>query len=212
MPLERVEDLQVPPIVGETYLVRCLALGQPLPPELGIWPILGPLHEDLELLGVGPHHHYDPRFLSDVQVYTLCARDPADLHAAIRGLLHGLPSEPWDLAFGRVALESAGDTVVEEPRKCLRPMPLYPPERAYPWITELESLHADACLSACGRCPHRGLPVASIPPDKDGLRTCVGHGLRFGPDGRVVQRPPADRMRLVLARALAQVLQPGGRR
>lgn len=154
-----------PPTVGRHYLVRCIKNR-----ANGRWyPVLGPAHADPDLAPIaGPaaamlHYHYDARFmrLGDVGISTrrkMLARGLA-VEAALLSAVHLVFSDT-SLTFRR--------------RRCLREMP---PHHAH--LPTLEETHAaDTLRGACKVCPHRGIPLASLPA-VDGVVTCPGHGLRW---------------------------------
>lgn len=180
MSVPNIEDLTEPPIVGKFYMVPCVRK----PDQNREWgeasgwvPILGPRHSDEEIIGFSIlHYHYDPRFLTPsqwdriVHAGTVAAR-PHRLFAA--PLIDGLAQ------FGPPVLR---------PRKCHRLMPRVPfsdadkqwqKEGKEFWLRPLEEHYASKRVT-CGKCPHRGLPLLSLPrePGTD-IVTCVGHGLRW---------------------------------
>lgn len=187
--LVHIDAVAGAPVVGETYLVPSCA---PSALRGRRVPVLGPPHEDREVFGLHNHVHYDLRFLPLDVIPTILGMclggdpSPVDLVAifaaacgdegGIQDLLPGL--------FGTVSvLPDAG--LVPHPFRCVRSLPPYPVHLAAQWMERLEARYVGARLDACGRCPHRGFPMIAA-PDADGIRTCVGHGLRFDTDGRVI--------------------------
>lgn len=182
--LQRVNELTAPPIVGQTYLVPCVKIRNghgidDMPP--GWWPTIGPEHEDAEIIKFTSRHiHLDGRFLLTEQLdgrlggcYTLreilgaplCTTDPTgrDLPITCR---------PLKFEF--------------RPLECLRPMPDWDQLFAHlgvsapPWMADLEKAFAKQWIKRdCRTCPHRGMPLASVPVAADGGVTCPGHGLRW---------------------------------
>ena len=57
-----------------------------------------------------------------------------------------------------------------------------------PWLPDLESKYANVVAKGCRTCPHRGLPLASLPADKRGVVTCAGHGLQWNQKTGVLVR------------------------
>lgn len=82
---------------------------------------------------------------------------------------------PADVPYVRLGV---GD-VLHVRRRCNRIAPPFNHERDIPWIMQLREEYSAAKV-LCGKCPHRGLPIASMPrePGTD-IVTCPGHGLRW---------------------------------
>lgn len=176
----RVTDLQSPPIVGQRYYVYCVYV-EKSPLTINIFeeswaPTLGPLHDDREIIGTpGEHWHIDWRFAPEWS-----------MECSEKGRF-----------FGRVAWKRR---VKREPQwkllKCLRLMPEFPiliggeyeddPSEVQ-WLARLETAYADAKISKCGKCPHRGIPLVGVPV-VNGVRVCPGHGLAFSESGSMVRR------------------------
>lgn len=175
--MQRVDEMQAAPVPGKFYLVPTLQYewhGM-----TGVWPVLGPKHEDREIINF-PHAHYhlDGRFLTKRQrdfaawgVYTF------EVQMAGKPIMQGagMPELP---------------SVVYRRRKCWTPRVKYVTETTYDldrrerthWIYDLREAFQGRHLikSACGVvCPHRGAHLGSIPPDAHGVITCPLHGLRF---------------------------------
>lgn len=129
--------------------------------KLRDWPVIGPLHEDADIIGYAPlHYHIDWRFVPD--------RD--------------LPPARWSL-YAIVMNESPLNRSLEEQRPvvrlrlCRRTWAPYPRDKAT-WLPQLEAKYAGCALKGAV-CPHRGLPLDSCPADENGIVTCPGHGLRW---------------------------------
>lgn len=142
-------------------------------PICGGWPVLGPVHEDKELNTIGPHIHYDPRFMADGDLRTLrlMVGDPRMFQA-----------DPWARVL-HYALPVPIGTEFERARlRCERPMPVYRTDgvlmsdRAKAWYAVWEKIPP-----RCRRCPHLGYPLDAMPVGPRG-RTCPMHGLAFGED------------------------------
>lgn len=163
--VERVEELKSPPIVGVVYLVPCVR-------REGAWlPVTGPRHEDRDIVKFDfEHWHYDFRFVPTKVFRSMTwegARAP-----------HGCVLITDDGAGKR--LPDVGSQVEYRRMKCRREAPAYPTERAETrWLVGLRDAYADKRVK-CGKCPHRGLPLESLPrePGTD-IVTCPGHGLRW---------------------------------
>ncbi len=177
-----VLDLKEPPVVGRMYLVPCIeSTHRRLGWSPGLWPVIGGEHEDKQHLDFAQrHYHFDARFLSRKQVKEIreCSSNPATA------------------LFSRVFCTTAWDdsplgdwkapVLVE--RRCMRGMPDYPDTglpRIYP---AFPAVYAESKVK-CGKCPHRGLPLESLPREPGtNIVTCPGHGLRWDlATGRLVQ-------------------------
>ena len=167
----RVEDLTRPPIIGETYMVPCIwgtSLKVRLTERFKWLPIIGPRHNDAEYIKFDKfHYHFDHQFLSDED------RD------GLYGLFESRP-----LLFVAVHFdESVG--IVHWPMICMRHVERYP---RLSFSNDLDEAYCAKTVT-CGKCPHRGLPLGSLPrePGTD-IVTCPGHGLRWDlKTGRMVK-------------------------
>lgn len=159
MPLQKVSELDHEPIVGKFYLVECIWHG-------GIWkPVAGPKHNDPDLQVFYNHHHTDMRFLSERE-FVAPSPETQILH-----VLHG-----------------HYDSGKREYRKmlCKRRMPEFTPPRKTPeFYKEFQKEYRGK--KACSVCPHRGMPLDSLPKREDGTIICNGHGLAIK-GGVVVKR------------------------
>lgn len=166
MSAPNIEDLMEPPIVGKFYMVPCVFGSSSKTGVGGLrWlPITGPLHSDADYIGFEPlHFHYDHRFTPDSEWKYL-------LH---HGGIFGTPGDP---EFNVITNRDAARGIVRREMVCLREVRPYPEASFH---DELSDAYADKRVT-CGKCPHRGLPLSSLPrePDTD-IVTCVGHGLKF---------------------------------
>jgi hypothetical protein len=134
------------------------------------WPVLGPMHSDGEIIGFAPdHYHLDWRFIGERVIDSVTHHGRMSMfatviHAGVGSALNpnGLP-EP-----------------ILRRLKCKRQFPNYPHWRA-PWMAKLEA-HFAGCRLRHRVCPHRGVPLNSLPVSTDGYITCPAHGLRFRAD------------------------------
>lgn len=194
--MERVDEMTSPPVVGRFYMVPCVYVDTSIArgfgrrfsadPQtivdpydrllMGWWPIMGPRHEDLAHLDFAPYHwHFDPRFLSGRQMR----------NATMGG-------SNLSRIFARPLSDYGGLRGPEHRRmRCRRPLGL--PSQLENLGKILEPHCADATLRGpCKVCPHRGIPLASLPVDEHGHVTCPGHGLRWDVStGRLVRREVA---------------------
>ena len=136
------------------------------------WVVLGPLHEDKEVIGFDEqHYHLHPQFNSDVILNAF--RGVPDVFSMplteVKGVKgYGVPDVPLG-------------PVVYRRRKCMREMPAYP-RYAPPWLSKLESWMATKGKPRIDVkhpiCPHRGADLSKVPV-VDGCVTCPLHGLKW---------------------------------
>lgn len=159
--MQKVTELTTEPIIGKFYLVPCVFY------QRGWWPIIGEPHSDPEL-GTGaknPHWHYDIRFFSESSL--LYESIKYDLTSEQRTMSYLIDfkdqysGEPLEVVFKRL--------------KCKRKMPEFKLMNRPIW-QEFHNLYIGKSVK-CGKCPHRGMPLESLPKDKNGNVVCNGHGL-----------------------------------
>lgn len=109
-----------------------------------------------------PHHDQDHEFFSDVEEH---------YHVDTRFM---------DFDQHQV-LRNCGQMMEVRPRVCLRETHT-PPERIIWLRLALLEHFKNHELRNCAVCPHKGMPIHN--------GVCAGHGLRWGPDGRLVNRGP----------------------
>lgn len=180
----RIEDLTAPPIVGEVYLVPCLH-------RQGEWiATQGPVHADPELGVPQRHLHYDVRFVSDEMVRRIGLRHARRSSALEEILAHVLPAQTLvKVLFTAVMIIQPDEAPEHRPMRCVREMPTYELIYTNTWLERLERTYAGAHVTD-GRCPHRGLPLLSL-PQQDGKVVCPGHGLCWQlKDGCLAPHPP----------------------
>lgn len=153
-PVESSEPVKV----GRYYSVPCVFVA----PWNRTLPIMGPLHEDREVIGFEEDHwHIDWRFV-DTQWY----RDAGK----------------FSVRHGKViSAKNAGGPVVRRNLKCKREMPEFPAQvrgNQVHWLSKLEDVFAGTRLKTGMVCPHRGIPLAGCPV-KNGVVVCPGHGLAW---------------------------------
>lgn len=169
--MEKVSELTTEPIVGKFYLVPCINIWPGV--TRGNWmPIVGPLHADPDLIPQAGtdkyayHWHRDLRFLSKSQF-----RGATDFGAL-------LYQYKWPSSY-------TPHTVEYRRRKCLRVMGEFPyvPEKQV-W-SDFHKAHIGRKV-LCGKCPHKGFPLESLPKDANGHVICNGHGLKIDMNKREV--------------------------
>lgn len=162
--------------IGKSYKVPCV--------QLNVWfstwnpgdfvPVLLPKHEDTEIVNFPwQHYHIDWRFVTETQFkYVADNRHGASGVYSIVLSEQGVPPYKEPPAYKR--------------KICKREMPRWPHEVAK-WAAPLEAEYADKKLTACGKCPHRGVDLSTIEPKildlgkptMKCIKVCPGHGLVF---------------------------------
>lgn len=181
--IQKVADLTEEPVVGKFYLVECVTTTTD---GTAFIPVAGVEHSDPDLKVAQIHLHRDPRFMSDryLSRFGYAGRRLSNLHAI-------------DSA-GELAAIILVDFIVKRKllrRRCYRKMPVFPDIRrlesfpkSSPIWTEFHNNYIGR-KALCGRCPHKGMPLESLPQDKDGNVICNGHGLKVNlKQGVVVER------------------------
>ena len=156
------------------------------------YPIMGPLHEDVAIIGFhATHWHVDPRFMSDRQLraYVLGLPDyPDDVAALGWPLSIEVVKSMYGMPAGLRIVDPCPEVVLRL-RKCHREMPLFPSR--YGWQKCLEDAYAGERLKPGLICPHRGFQLAGLTPDAEGHVVCPGHGLCWDvASGALVRREP----------------------
>lgn len=160
------------------------------------WPIIGPRHADVEFFNFRSlHYHVDHRFLTNRQVAFLDRR-----HRYSISYGSGLAA-----AYGNpLAQRDPNDFNQDLPHPkpivrrllCRREWVPYPHgnQRA---VQELRAAFADKHLIQTPEghtCPHRGVSLATIEPDENGVITCPLHGLRWcAKTGHAIPDQPEQR-------------------
>lgn len=158
------------PVVGRFYWVPCVELPKATPywakvtrrrPRLRVVPVLGPGHEDNEIIGFKlDHWHLDWRFINDRALARWPRRDN-DFMATVQ----------------TTSVDGNELTLVRHRLRCRRPMPTFPQHEAE-WGPKLEQAYARHTLGKCRTCPHRGIPLNGIRA-QNGILVCPGHGLAW---------------------------------
>ena len=162
------------------------------------WPVIGPAHDDAEIIGFEPKHwHVDFRFLDgpDRERTRFATLIPEVFVTPISRVIPDLPGEidcphhdhtqNWvdvdDLPHEGIPQESYFRVLESRYRA---EYPVYPP--MIPWLGDLEAAYRDHRLKPGLICPHRGAGLSGIEP-VDGIITCPLHGLDWCAEtGRLV--------------------------
>ena len=137
------------------------------------WVILGPWHEDAEIIGFPDHHyHLDPRFISrgvwnpePVTTKDLMYFLAAPLMAAVNPAPSWVTPTPIGLRRRKMQRQVSAELMAAlfaEP----------------PWGRKLREVYCGQHLRGTV-CPHRGADLRGFEPGADGMVTCPLHGLRF---------------------------------
>jgi len=182
---ERIANLTTAPRIGWLYQVQCVFCDYAGAGEQW-WPILGPLHDDLDYFKIEKsHYHFDARFLTARQMRYLCKGYPCE-SASLIALCNN-----WDKG------------PAEKLRRCYREMPTHPLSIASRWdgrtvhnsgLPAMEKAYKSHRLNVEHPvCPHRGFRLCGL-PQTDGVVVCPGHGLAWNLNtGRMVSRlAPAE--------------------
>ncbi len=165
----RIDRLTEPAVAGRMYLVPTVKakwIGR-----LGIWPVIGPLHEDAEIFNFDKdHYHVDARFL------------PPRFHKPEKAFVYPLHADAITAVWRR--------------RKCIRAYVPYtlPGGRDTSPVFVLRGIFAGhQCERGKGGwiCPHRKASLGSLSP-VNGVITCPLHGLRIDAETGIVLTPEAQ--------------------
>lgn len=179
----RVEDIKRPLLKGEKVLVPCLVKRESvLKDEDELWldltnsvtktkmyvlPIINHPHNDMENGQPETHYHLDYRFLkhnNDSDFPTI--KNKHSLH------VFGSEIRPKQ-DFG--SLEYFLLAVINEEFKGITPVKM---------IGKSKLKHN--CIHK-GKCPHRGYDLSQVKADRNGIKTCPLHGLKFNKKGNIIK-------------------------
>lgn len=157
MPLQRVDRLKEPPVVGQFYLVPTVQ-GRWYDSFRTDWPIIGNKHNDVEFFDFhAKHFHIDYRFARLGKV-----------------MLERVTTSP---------LHTHSGTPLSKPvlrrRKCLREQAIFDgPSKIMTPFRKSFAGHQCATGKRGWVCPHRHVALGSTPAI-NGVITCPLHGLRI---------------------------------
>ena len=166
-----LSELREPPVVGRFYMVPVI-IDYPYHGRRDTWPVLGPMHSDVEFFAFRPnHYHIDARFTSARQETLYTNAQSYSIEWIVQG--YPLASHGEDVPKHRPVLRRL---------KCRRASYGY----VYSAMDGVKALNrhygapAGAICRADGRklCPHRKVDLSQFPADADGVVTCPLHGLR----------------------------------
>lgn len=170
--MKKVEEIKRPLKKGEVYLVPCLVRYEIESEESEIWrdlsepkrkificPVINHPHNDVENGQKETHYHLDYRFIK----YTNNSDFPIVVNKHSRHI------------FGEV------DRPTQEYGE-LKYIALPVINENFAGITPVELISKSKLKHKCihkGKCPHRGFDMAQVKVDKNGIKTCPLHGLKF---------------------------------
>ena len=133
-------------------------------------PVIGPIHDDKEVIGFAPLHlHRDTRFEDTSRDWRL--NTPLGRLARVESVgVHEALGIPIPIRH-QYSLRQ---------RKCRRLTDVWTPVR---FTQSLEEAYRRCRIGPDGLCPHRGIPLAIGARLKDGSTVCAGHGLRWSAEG-----------------------------
>jgi hypothetical protein len=160
--------------VGKIYLVPTVRYSWH--GRMSDWPVFGPLHSDAEFFDFPwKHYHVDIRFLSDAELRIIGRKFAPEPDALFYGIAraYGAPLASRDKA------EHPQPGVRR--RKCHRQWDYYPHGDKAAVIALRAAFSDKQLIQKDGDllCPHRGVSLATIPPDENGVITCPLHGLKW---------------------------------
>lgn len=176
-------------VVGCYYMVPTIRRSDKLeetPQHPRVVPVLGTLHEDVEVIGFKDRHwHPDRRFISQEwldyawnhwgNIFT-----PCPTHTYSPGRLR-VPESDWPLWFDNGPRKMKCKRLVDS--------------ASFPvvtWHKQLETKYKDNRLRNM-ICPHRGISCVGVKAEADGGVVCPGHGLKWNPaTGELMSRTGLD--------------------
>ena len=162
---------------GKYYDRLCVRTVWPSGIKRQWWPVLGPLHDDREILRFyQKHYHVDHRFLKLREKQESgdgMAVSPAFSIAIIRVWpdVPGCPGQGVDLDDLPDPRYPPQSYLRVMRRRLSSQYPTYPGTDRVPWLVPLHEAHAESELTAGPEgaiCPHRGTPLAGLQADPEG--------------------------------------------
>ena len=157
------------------------------------WPVLGPRHDDREIIGFDQqHYHLDGRFIAPRLWRTVVNKQKARDRAFPAKLFCPTLPRGWAATLNIVLTVHPSPLPTREVvplgtrRLRLRRQPPPDLDTHYAaahglftkWYEPLQDAYQDARLRG-HVCPHRGADLTGLPLDDEGCVTCPLHGLRW---------------------------------
>lgn len=176
--MEKIENLNSPPVIGETYIVPCVLGKDPVRKNCAAqwWPVFRPKHEDTEYTKRAIQEKWSGGEFFNIDEVFYGEQDPYHYHVDPRFAPTELYSQ-WEVeneSWHNFVYPENDDVEFRE-MKCIREMP---PQRLFTGFTRKFVEDHQVKEVKCGRCPHKGTLLNSMPMD-EGKITCPAHGLKF---------------------------------
>lgn len=156
--------------VGKFYRVPCVLAHKRFACGAGWVPVIGPLHEDAEIINFQDEHfHIDWRFVTERMLKR------AQYFGAMSEFTRPIQIRTSKLYGDQDKIVLDGPVVKR--LLCHREFGTYP-RRPARWQPVLDAVYRDCKLKPGMVCPHKGIPLESVRA-VDGIVTCPGHGLRW---------------------------------
>ena len=178
----KVEDVKRPLLKGEKFLVPCLVerervaldeeelwldlTSKSTKSKLYISPVINHPHNDKENGQTNIHYHLDYRFIKHNN----------------DGLFPTIQNKHSKHIFGK-------DTRLEQGYGNLEYFLLPVINTEFSGVTPVNMIKKSKLKHKCiykGKCPHRGYDLSQVKADKDGIKTCPLHGLKFNKKGNII--------------------------
>lgn len=177
--MEKVTELQEPPVVGRFYLVSCLP--HQIEEKTIMVPVFPHVHQDRELGTPRNHVHYDWRFIAD-------------------DLKHHLYDGTKTIPVKNIRGKSTEITYHWIPTICLRMWEGADPNGFqesgdWPSVTGLDEI-CRGLVRKGNVCPHKGFPLDSAIKRPDGSVVCPLHGAIWDKNGCYLPRKNNNQQRI----------------
>lgn len=182
MAMERITDLQEPPVVGKYYLVPCVQMIDHYGHDV-FAPVIGNLHHDDFAAGVGWHYHYDHRFRmpGTIEWHTYTRQKTNGCRPGIGrrsdDILGYLDLKIWK---GKLIDKDNPPEIHWRRKKCVSQFGgLCVPRNItlgeyVDWAKKYEKTNIKKTM----KCPHHGVCLKSVPVH-NGVIECPLHGLKW---------------------------------
>lgn len=189
--IQRIDELNEPPIIGKRYLVPhifgpTISFKKLGTPPKHLWAVLLPSHEDSKYASKKRFVTKEINGKINVIEESYCDYKPdpnAQHHYHVDPRFTNESFYESEMAindlFHTVVFDEDDGGVRWIESVCLRDMPIQ--SRLYTVFGEHFIDEFKNSSAKCYRCPHKGINLGSI-PIKDGVITCPAHGLRFNSD------------------------------
>ena len=155
------------------------------------WVVLGPYHEDRELIGFEYNHfHLDPRFVPQ-HIWRRHVDDFPSTTPHIKAILGRPLTRAYEDAWGPPTFVGHRKTRMI---RMVSPEAVRAAFEAAPWMAKVQECYDDGSLRGT-ICTHRGGDLRGFAPDKHGCVTCALHGLTWSTEtGRLIRMDHRDKV------------------